>query len=254
MHINKISSRRVISLCWQHFLLLISLYIMTLGVALCVRSNLGSSVISSLPMAFSIAGAEGMVPPYTIGGYTNIMNIILVILQIIVLRQQFQPIQLLQLIIGFVFGMLIDVNMTITSMFDYTQLWMQLTAQFVGCTVMVIGIAMEVMCGSVTMPGEGIQVAIAKVTGKAFSKVKICVDTTLVALAVASCYIFWGEWQWNIIGPGTLFAMIYVGWGVKILHPHLGWFRRILAYEPGFRRYIFGLARFIYSGRQDNQN
>lgn len=54
-----IKRSRLIQFCWQHLWLLISLYIMTLGVALCVRSNLGSSVISSIPMAFALAGEDG---------------------------------------------------------------------------------------------------------------------------------------------------------------------------------------------------
>ena len=28
--------------------------------------------------------------------------------------------------------------------------------------------------------------------------------------------------------------------------PHLAWFDRLLAYVPGFRRYLFGLARWLY--------
>lgn len=36
---------KIVSFLWQHCLLLISLFILTLGVALCIRSNLGSSVI-----------------------------------------------------------------------------------------------------------------------------------------------------------------------------------------------------------------
>lgn len=242
---NIFNRESIIHFCWQHLWLLISLYIMTLGVALCVRSNLGSSVISSIPMAFALAGQENLAYPLTIGGYTNIMNIILVALQVIVLRRRFEPVQLLQLIIGFLFGALIDLNMALTSVFDYSKLWVQIAAQFGGCTVMAFGIALEVRCGSVTMPGEGIQVAFSRVTGMPFAKMKIIIDTTLVVLAVASCYWFWGAWQWNIIGPGTLFAMIYVGWGVRMLSPRLGWFDRVLGYRPGFRRYLFGLARFI---------
>lgn len=245
----RITRDHIIEFLWQHIWLLISLYIMTFGVALCVRSNLGSSVISSIPMAFAIAGEENLTFPFTIGGYTNIMNIILVGLQIIVLRRKFEPVQLFQLIIGFLFGALIDMNMVLTSYFDYSQLWMQILSQFVGCTVMAVGIAMEVRCGSVTMPGEGIQVAFSKVTGMPFAKMKIIIDTVLVALAVASCYLFWGSWQWNIIGPGTLFAMIYVGFMVKLIGRHFNWFDRILGYRPGFRRYIFGLARFLYHPR-----
>lgn len=45
---------------WQHLLLLVSLDMMTAGVVLCIKSALGSSVISSLPYVFSIAGADGL--------------------------------------------------------------------------------------------------------------------------------------------------------------------------------------------------
>lgn len=241
----QISRNRVVEFCWQHLWLLISLYIMTLGVALCVRSNLGSSVITSIPMAFAVAGEDNLTYHLTIGGYTNIMNVILVFLQIAVLRKRFNPIQLLQLVIGFIFGAMIDINMAITSVFDYSQLWMQIAAQVIGCTIMAVGIALEVRCGSVTMPGEGIQVALARVTEMPFPKMKIIVDITLVVLAVISCYYFWHHWMWNIIGAGTLFAMVYVGAFVRLLNKHLGWFDRLLNYYPGFRRYIFGLARFI---------
>ncbi len=236
---------KFIHFAWQHLWLLISLYIMTLGVALSVRSNIGSSVISSLPMSFSLAGEEGAVPALTIGEYTNLMNAVLVVLQILILRRRFELIQLFQLLIGTVFGVLIDINMVITSVADYSTVPMQITAALAGCSILAFGISMEILCGSVTMPGEGIQVAVCQVTGASFPKVKIIIDTSLVVLAVLSCYIFWGAWQWNIIGPGTLFAMIYVGWLVKIINKRMAWFNTLLDYRPGFRRYVYGLARFI---------
>lgn len=238
---------KVIHFIWQHIWLIFSLNLMTLGVALCVRSCMGSSVISSLPLSFSLAGTDGLGPmPWTIGTYTYMMNFIFVVLQIAILRRQFEWVQLFQLAIGFIFGALIDVNMSLTAAIDCSTIPMQAFVQFLGCTVMGIGISLEVRCGSVTMPGEGLPVAISKVTGKPFPKMKIAVDTTLVAVAVISCYIFWGYWRGDIVGVGTLFAMGYVGWVVKMLNPYLGWFDRTLAYNPGFRRYIFGLARYIY--------
>lgn len=231
---------------WQHYMLLISLFLMTLGVALNVRSSMGSSVISSIPLAFSMAGADGYVPGMSIGGYTNVMNFILVGLQVAILRRRFEPVQLLQLVIGFLFGMLIDLNMYLTSFLSYDNLISQVLAQFAGCTVMAVGITMEVRCGSVTMPGEGLPIALSLATGMPFAKLKIWVDTALVAGAVVCCYIFWGIWKWNVIGPGTLFAMVYVGYVVKMLSPHMSWFDRMLAYRPGFRRYLYGLARLLY--------
>ena len=96
------------------------------------------------------------------------------------------------------------------------------------------------------MPGEGIQVAVSRVTGRPFPTVKIMGDTMLVILAVISGYCFFGAWPWTVVGPGTLFAMFYVGYVVRTVNPHMGWFDRLLAFRPGFRRYIYGLARFIY--------
>ena len=243
----------VVGFVWQHALLAVALFFMTLGVALCVRSNMGSSVISSLPLVFASAGADSAgVPALTIGQYTYIMNFVLVGLQIAVLRRRFEPVQLAQLLIGFVFGALIDLNMALTAWMECTTLPSMAVAQFAGCSVMGFGIAMEVRCGSVTMPGEGITVALSKVSSVPFARMKIAVDTTLVALAVAACFIIWGAWQWHIVGVGTIFAMVYVGYVVRRLDGHMGWFDRALAYRPGFRRYIYGLARFIYRRRQDS--
>lgn len=106
---------KIISFLWQHLLLIVSLFIMTFGVALSVRSNLGSSVISTIPFVMTIAGEAGKAPGLTIGEYTYIMNFLLVGLQILILRRRFNPMQLFQLIIGFVFGFLLDINMWLTS-------------------------------------------------------------------------------------------------------------------------------------------
>lgn len=237
---------RIVEFVWQHVLLITSMFFMTLGVALCVRSNLGSGVISAIPMSFSLAGKEGIAPGWTIGGYTNIMNVILVAAQILILRRRFEKVQLFQLAVGFIFGAMLDINMWLTSVFSYDTVFNQIIAQFIGATVLGVAVAAEIRCGSVTMPGEGIQVAVSRVTGRPFPMVKIMVDTTLVILAVISGYCFFGSWPWTVVGPGTLFAMFYVGYVVRLVNPHMGWFDRLLAFRPGFRRYIYGLARFIY--------
>lgn len=243
---------QVISFLWQHVLLIFSLYLMTFGVVLCIKSALGSSVISSLPLSFSMAGASGLMPTLSVGGYTIVMNFVLVGLQILILGSRFKLIQLFQLIVGFLFGWLIDINFYLMSWLDCQDILLQMISQFAGCLVMALGIAFEVKCGSVTMPGEGITVALSQVTKMPFAKMKIIVDTTLVVLAVISSFTFFGCLEWNIIGPGTLFAMFFVGYVIKLINPHLGWFDRLIAYRPGFRRYIFGLARYIYGKKNVN--
>lgn len=241
-----LSLDRIKSFVWQHVLLLFSLYLMTFGVVLCIKSCLGSSVISSMPYVLFIAGSAGKAPEWTVGSYTILMNFVFVFCQILLLRRRFELVQLFQLLIGFVFGWLIDLNMLILDFLACDTLLSKIIVQFLGCTVMGIGIMFEVRCGSVTMPGEGITIAVSQVMGRPFAKVKIVIDTLLVALAVAAGYIFFGEWMWNVVGPGTLFAMFYVGYVVKILGPHIGWFDRLVAAKIGAWRYVVGLARFIF--------
>lgn len=237
---------KIVSFCWQHFLLVISLLIMTLGVACCVRSALGSSVISVIPYVFQNAGTQGFAPALTIGQYTYLMNALFVVLQIAILRKQFELVQLFQLIIGFIFGMMLDFWMMLTTWLEPSCLWQQVIVQLLGCIFLGSGIAFEVRCGSVTMPGEGISVAVSQVSHIEFPKVKISIDVALVCIGVIFSFIFFGAWQWHIIGIGTLIAMFFVGIIVKWVTKYTPWFDRILAYRPGFRRYIYGLARFLY--------
>ena len=99
--------------------------------------------------------------------------------------------------------MLIDLNMYLTGWLLSDTLWISVLVQLAGCTILGIGIAMEVKCGSVTMPGEGITIAIHKVTGIEFPKAKIRVDTSLVILAVILSFLLLGSWQWQIVGVGS---------------------------------------------------
>lgn len=65
--------------------------------------------------SFAVAGRRrGIAPAWSVGGYTIMMNFIFVLLQILILRKKFEYIQLFQLLIGLVFGWLIDLNMSLT--------------------------------------------------------------------------------------------------------------------------------------------
>lgn len=131
-----LSKEKAISFVWQHLWLIVSLFVMTFGVALCVRSALGSSVISTIPFVMTLAGADSLVPPLSIGQYTYIMNFLLVGGQILVLRHRFELVQLFQLIIGFFFGFLLDVNMALTASLPQESLSLQILYQFLGCVVL----------------------------------------------------------------------------------------------------------------------
>lgn len=222
------STYGMINFIRRQLCLLASLFLLALGVSLCVRSDLGSSVISSAPYAFFLAGEKGLAPAWSLGMYTNLLNILLVCSQILVLRRKYRPSQLLQLFIGVVFGVFIDISMAMTSLLIFDNLAINSLLMFIGATLMALGVAMEMKCASITMPGEGLPAALSRINGKSFANMKIIVDVGLVAMAIMASYLFFGQWMWNIVGPGTLFAMLYIGLAVKFISGHLTWFERLL--------------------------
>lgn len=58
-----------------------------------------------------------------------------------------------------------------------------------GCVLFAVGISLEIRCGSVTMPGEGIVVAVGKAINIPFAKAKVMVDITLIVIALVCGYL-----------------------------------------------------------------
>lgn len=86
----------------RYLLLLIGLAIMAFGVAFSIKASLGTSPISSVPYVVSLFA------PLTVGTATITMHCVFIILQILILRKNYHPIQLMQLPVAFFFGYLTD--------------------------------------------------------------------------------------------------------------------------------------------------
>ena len=86
----------------RYLVLCVGLWIMSLGVACSIKGALGTSPISSLPYAMS-----GFLP-LTVGTCTIIMHVGFILLQILILRRQYDPMQLIQLPVALLFGYLTD--------------------------------------------------------------------------------------------------------------------------------------------------
>ena len=83
-------------------LLVAGLIIMAFGVAFSIKAGLGTSPISSLPYVLSLF------TPLTVGTATIAMHVTLILLQILLLRRRYDPVQLLQLPVAIAFGYLTD--------------------------------------------------------------------------------------------------------------------------------------------------
>lgn len=197
----------------RYLFFIFGLFMMAVGVALSTRSNLGTSPISSIPYVLSL----GL--PLTIGQFTFILNIGLIIFQIILLRKQYKWIQLLQIVVAVIFSYFTDFTMGLFSWLNVTSYSAQLGVFIISCVVLALGVSMEVTADVVMMAGEGVVSTISMVTKKDFGKLKVGFDATLV---ISSCFCsFILFHKLNGVREGTVLAALLVGTIVRFINKRL---------------------------------
>lgn len=189
------------------------------GVAFITKAALGTSPISSIPYVLDLAFAP------TFGEFTFILNTVYVVLQIVLLRRDFKPVQLLQLVVNLVFSALIDVSMSLLFWLDPTTLPLQIASLLGGCAILGFGIAMEVAPNVIVVPGEGIVRTISAVTRKPFGTCKVAFDVTLVTIAVILSFALFG--RLNGLGVGTIVSALLVGRLCNLINLHVPLIARI---------------------------
>lgn len=200
LDLYKIDYKQVLN---NYSILIIGLFIMSFGVALSVRSNLGTTPISCIPYVLSFKF------PLSLGTITILFNTLLIIIQILILRSKFPKIQLLQIIVNFIFGYFIDFSLYLTINIIPTSYVMQWFICFISCIIIALGVFFEVNSHAIVLPREGVSLAIHSVTHTDFGKLKTYFDTTNVILGVIMSLIFFGTFKG--VGLGTIFAGVVVG-------------------------------------------
>lgn len=211
-------SRQIERLAWFAAGILINSF----GIVLITKGALGTSQISSIPYVLSL-----QVPSISFGMFSFIMNMVYIVLQALLLRKQFKPFQLLQIVVNVVFSASIDVFMAMLSFYAPQQLFTRVLSAIAGCIVLAFGISVEVAPDLIMVPGEGIVAAISKVSGRRFGSVKVVFDVTLILIAALLSWLFFG----NIVGVGvgTLLSAVSVGQFVNLINRHVPLLQHIRA-------------------------
>ncbi len=188
----------------RYLLLLIGLSIMAFGVAFSIKASLGTSPISSVPYVISLF------TPLTVGTATISMHCVFILLQILILRKNYHPIQLMQLPVAFFFGYLTDFGVRAVQGITCNTYWQQWIVCIIGILLVGLGVSLEVKAGVVVLAGEGVVLAICKVLPKVkFGYMKVGFDVTLVAIACILSIVFTGRLQG--VREGTVAAALLVG-------------------------------------------
>mgnify|MGYP004689034003 FL=1 len=206
-HIEKNERKRACKALW---LFIVSLFISALGVAVTKRGELGVSPISSAANVMSMKFDS-----LSLGSWLIIWNCVLIAGQIILLRKNFQPIQLLQVPLSFLFGIFTDIGMKIAALLPVSGYISRLTSVICGTVILGFGIFLSVAANVIMNSGEAFVKAISDVSGKKFGDVKIMFDVSCVVIAaVLSLFLF----DMKIVGTreGTVIAALFTGVCVKI--------------------------------------
>ena len=188
----------------RDLLLLIGLSIMAFGVAFSIKASLGTSPISSVPYVISLF------TPLTVGTATITMHCVFILLQILILRKNYHPIQLMQLPVAFFFGYLTDFGVWAVQGITCNTYWQQWIVCLIGILLVAVGVSFEVKAGVVVLAGEGVVLAICKVLPKVkFGYMKVGFDVTLVVIACVLSIVFTGRLQG--VREGTVAAALLVG-------------------------------------------
>ena len=183
----------------------IGLMFVALGVAISINSNLGVSPVNSLPYVTSlITGVElGTCIVIVFTGY--------ILLQVLILRSEFQWINLTQIIFSFLFGFFTDFSKWLLRDFVIPTYAGKLVMLLMSILLIAFGISLYVNAKLVNMPMEGVTDTIAKkiLKGKPFHEVKVMVDCVVVAAAAIGSVIFLGRLEG--VREGTVISAFLVG-------------------------------------------
>lgn len=180
------------------------LFIMTIGISLSVKSDLGVSPLSTIPYTMTCVWGIEM------GNATIIFHCVLVLIQLIVLRKDFSLLILLQIPVGIVFGKCTTFcNYLVSFLPDVQNIPIRLLMIIASCVLVALGIFLYVPTNIVPLAGEGCMTAVSRVAGIEFSKVKIVFDCLMVCISAAVSLITIHEWA--SVGVGTVIAAILVG-------------------------------------------
>lgn len=196
----------------RYLLLILAVMIQSAGIALVVKSLLGTSPISSLPYVLSL------ISPFTFGQTTFAVNMVFVVFELLMLRRDFPAVFWLQIPVTILFGFCIDFFMQLFAIVPeaYT---LKLLLCLLGTALVALGVAGQGIADVLTLAGEGAVYVFARKFHIDFGKVKVGNDISLVAIAAIVSVLTMGTIEG--IREGTLISALLTGIIARFYLRHL---------------------------------
>jgi uncharacterized membrane protein YczE len=196
----------------------LGLVLVAFGVALSLKSNLGTAPVSCPPAVLNLKWGA-----ISFGTFTWMMHLIFIALQMVMRRKVLDVHYLLQLAAAFVFGYLCDAFIWLLKDVEITSYLVKILFVLVSVVLTAVGIHLEVIGKAWILAGDKVVDVFSDVTGIKFSNAKIGEDVLLVALSAAFAWICfgspWGHGDEIVIREGTLILAALTGLCMKVTDP-----------------------------------
>ena len=193
----------------DYFFVIVGSFFMGLGIALTKCAELGLSTISSVPNVFSIKFTF-----LTLGTWSAIWNLIMILAQVIILGKKFKPEQFMQIPVSIIFGWFTDFGVWAFSYIPTSLYVVKLLLTVLGVILLAFGISVTIIADRVLNPAEAIVDVVADKIKRDFGSLKIMFDVFCVALAVVLSLAFF-DLKIVGVGEGTIIAMLGTGVLIK---------------------------------------
>ncbi len=187
---------------------LLGIILVSLGIVLCKKSNLGISPISSVPYVLEY------IVPLSFGTLTMLFHFVNVLIQMVLLKKIWDYKILLQIPLSWIFGQTINLFQKCIYI-NEQNIWWQCTALILSVLLTAIGMVCMLNMKLIANPPDGTVKEISQKSNILFGNVKVMYDVTMVIISVLLGLIFCKKILG--IGIGTLISAIFIGKCVSVI-------------------------------------
>ena len=194
----------------RYSLFIVGLFIASMGVAFSTKAGLGTSPVASVPYSVSLVSSF-----LSFGGWLNLFSVIQIIVQVAVQKAKCNYVEIaIQTLLAFVYGYLTNLSVWLIRGLNVTGYPMSFIAMLAGCVILSFGIWIQFKGGVAMLPGEAMNRAISKASGKKYENIKILFDVLYIVVSALICLIFLGKLEG--VREGSIIAAIAVGTIIKV--------------------------------------
>lgn len=193
----------------------LGLFIIAVGASLSVKSDLGVSPVTTFPYTVTYIWGIDM------GITTFLFHLLLVFIEFLLLRKNFKLKNLLQTVVGVIFGLFTSLCNYLVFMIPFADtMLMRIVLLALSIIAVALGLFFYVPAEIMPMAVEGLMLVISEVTRIKFSTIKIALDIAFSLISLIVCLA--AVHNMGSVGAGTVVSAITTGLVLKVLTRLLG--------------------------------